>query len=661
MERKIRILAPFHKAFRFKKRSKVKIIFCTPNTRSMKKTCYLLFFSLFFTGFIFAQEAGYYLPVNFKKSYQNQSRSFDGKPGKNYWQNRADYKIEVKLEPEIRKVSGSENITYQNNSPDDLDYLIIHLFPNLYKKGAARDFDIHPEDASDGVFIEAITFNGKTIGKNNRSKYTEDLDNNLILYLPETLHSGETAEIGFRWHYTLNQYSHYREGVVDNSTFFVAYFFPRIAVYDDIDGWDDWIYRGTAEFYNDFGDFDVRITVPESYMVWATGRWQNPEELLQDAYFEKYQQARNSDEIVNIIKTRDLKKGKILKQTGETRWEYKAENVTDFAFGTSDHYCWDGSSLVVDSTNNRRVFIDAAYHPQSKDFYRVASIGRDAVSQMSYIFPAIPFPYPKITVFNGLSEMEYPMMVNDISLENPSETIKLTTHEIFHTYFPFYTGLNETKYAWMDEGITSYGESIIAQNLDSVEYEGFYFLDDYADCIGFDFDVPLFTNSEYLKTPVYSFNSYPKGAVFFKLLHEYLGNEKFLKALHIFTERWKSRHPTPYDFIYTFENVLNEDLTWFFKPWLFEYGYVDFKVDGVSGRSITIEKAGHYPAPIALLITYADGTDESVEHNAGIWKNGNKTYEVLGSTGKKIKSVELMNASGLDADLSNNSFLVQEQ
>lgn len=627
----------------------------------MKKLISLLLTGFITVSFAFAQKSDYYIPVNFKNAYENQTRSKDGNPGEDYWQNRADYKIEVQLFPDSAMISGNEIITYKNNSPNNLGFLIIHLFPNLYKEGAARDFDIDPADDSKGVFIGEITFNGKIIGKNNQSKFTTYQDNNLVLHLPQTLKPGEQAEIGFTWNYRLNKKSHYREGLVDESSFYVAYFFPRIAVYDDIDGWDDWRYTGTAEFYIDFGDFDVAVTVPENYMVWATGLWQNPQELLQDTYFKKFSAAHKSDEIIGIIENKDLKKGNILKQKGKTTWKYKAENVMDFSFGTSDHYLWDATSLVVDSTSNRRVFIDAAYNPYSNDFYKVASIARESIKNMSFVFPAIPFPYPKMTVFNGLSEMEYPMMVNDLSLDDPSETIKLTSHEIFHTYFPFYTGLNETKYAWMDEGLTSYGESIIASKLDPEGYAGLYFMDIYEDKIGYDFDVPLFINSEYLKKPVYYYNSYPKGALFFRMLHEFLGNEKFLEALHTFAERWNGKHPIPHDFIYTFEDVTDEDLSWFIKPWLFEYGYVDFAIKGIEQNKVIIEKVGNYPAPIGVKMTFADGKSQIINYTAAIWNNGNNVYEIEAPYGKEIAGAELLNKLGLDADLKNNFYPAKEK
>ncbi|MFP4470834.1 MAG: M1 family metallopeptidase [Bacteroidales bacterium] len=631
----------------------------------MKKLLFLLIFSGTFTVLLHGQQSKYYLPVNFKDAYRSDTRSLDGRPGKAYWQNRADYRIEVALDPENYRISGTETITYVNHSPYTLEYLVLHLLPDLYKEGGARDFDIDARDAHEGLMIEKMTIDGVSVVKNNRGRLILPKPTGMYVYLPEPLKPAKQTSIDVKWNYELNKYSHYREGVVNDSSFFVAYFYPRVAVFDDIDGWNDWDYTGTTEFYNDFGDYDVTVEVPGNYLVQATGVWQNPEEILQPDMLERYRIAHSSDQVVSIAEMKDIRTGRVTRPETAHRWHFKAENVTDFAFGTSNHYLWDGTSLLVDSLSGRRVFIDALYHPDSEDFYEVAKIAREAIWNMSYLFPAIPFPYPKMTVFNGLSQMEYPMMVNDISMHDLSEAIKLTVHEIFHSYYPFYTGLNETKYAWMDEGLTSYGESVIASRMDAGNYAGYYFFDDYKDHAGHNYDVPLFVCSEILRGPVYYTNSYPKGAAFFGILHDYLGNDAFLNALQEFTVRWQGKHPTPYDLIFTFEDATGEDLSWLIRPWLFEFGYVDIAVRAVikneEQQVVHIEKTGQYPAPFSAKIVFDDGSEEIFVKNAGVWKSGNSVYELRVLLDREIRSVELTNLTGMDVDLTNNRYPLTEQ
>jgi len=413
---------------------------------------------LLFAGLGVVQSQDLFMPLNIKSAYINGTRSMDGFPGVKYWQNRADYRIEVEFEPVNGTISGNEEITYYNNSPDQLTELIIHLFPNIYKKGNAREFEVDPDDESNGVSIYQILIDGKNIHLREQTEY---IHNDIRLNLPLPLGPDEQIQITIDWQYTVNKNSHMRTGRVDSTSYFIAYFFPRIAVYDDIDGWNILKYSGRSEFYNDFGNFELSVTVPQHYLVWATGMLQNPEEVLMQKYQQRLQTALNSDKIIHIIDSTESQKGNITAIKDKNIWRFMAENVSDVAFAVSDHYLWDASSLVVDKNSGRRVLIDAAYNKYSRDFYQVAKIAREAIDFMSNRIPGVPFPYPNETVFNGLDEMEYPMMVNNISVSDPGYLIKLTSHEIFHSYFPFYMGINETKYAWMDEGWASFGDYLI--------------------------------------------------------------------------------------------------------------------------------------------------------------------------------------------------------
>ncbi|RLD83663.1 MAG: peptidase [Bacteroidetes bacterium] len=625
----------------------------------MKKSFSIVMFSVILIVLIsFTWISDLYMPVNIKKAYEKETRSFDGKPGSNYWQNSADYNIQLDFEPQTRIISGSEKITYYNNSPGKLTEIVFHLFPNLYKKGNIRDFEIELADESEGVMITEMAVNGKKINVSSNDNSLEYEHTSLKLYLQEPLPSGGELNINISWYYQLNENSHMRTGVVDSSSFFMAYFFPRIAVYDDIDGWNDFKYMGDTEFYNDFGNFDVSITVPQNFIIWATGILQNPEQVLTKKYLKRYQKAFTSNEIISIIDSTECTKNNITKQNTKNTWKFKASNVTDFAFASSDHYLWDATSLIVDKETGRRVLIDAAYNKHSKDFYQVVDIARQATELMSYQIPGIPFPFPQITVFNGLDAMEYPMMVNNISENDINETIKVTTHEILHSYLPFYMGINETKYAWMDEGFTSFAEHLILCQLISPEKAGFYFLEDYKKHAGYDIDAPIFTNSEYLKRPTYTYNSYPKPAGFFLTLKDVLGDDKFKEVLHEFMHRWNGKHPTPYDFFFTLNNTSGQNLDWLIKPWFYEFGYVDIAIKQVSQNKgkykIIIEKKGHYPAAVHLKTIFVDGSVETITENASVWKNGNLDYFIEKNSLKKIKSVELLDPSLLDADMSNN-------
>jgi len=625
-----------------------------------KKLLFYVMITVFIakTG-IFAQSSQLYIPINIQKAFENKTRSYDGKAGANYWQNRADYKIDIEFDPNTQLLAGSEHITYFNNNPDTLRELVFHLFPDMYKKGNSHDFDLKPVDQHNGVTIEKITFNeneSDILSENLSIKYEHT---GFILNLPTPLFPNEHLNISIIWHYTLNRKTHIRNGMVDSTSFFIAYFFPRIAVYDDIDGWNKFKYTGDVEFYNDFGNFEVSITVPQNYLVWATGILQNPEKVLTEKYLLRYQSAFTSDDIIHIVDSTECTLNNITNPVNNT-WKFKAENVTDFAFGTSNHYLWDAASLVVEKSTGRRVLIEAAYNKDSKDFYEVAKIAGKAIEYMSSEIPGVPFPFPKVTVFKGFAEMEYPMMVNNPSYMSIHSTIRITAHEIFHSYFPFYTGCNETKYAWMDEGLTTFATFLMSEALDSPGQGYLSFYKGYKNIIGNFSDVPIFIASDVLKRPIYCYNSYTKAASFFLVLQDYLGDRLFKKALQEFVNRWNGKHPTPYDLFFTFMDITGENLDWFIKPWFYEYGYVDLAVKNVSRKNnnykIEIEKNGHYPANFELKIVFEDGSTETASYKVSIWKLGNKRYEINKFSDKKIKNVELIDKSLIDAKVSNNVF-----
>ena len=631
----------------------------------MKKLSKLMHFQiLLFATVIPTMSGGLYIPENFSKAYEKGTRAETGEPGPKYWQNGADYLIDVALDPETGHLTGSEKIVYYNNSPDSLDSLVIHVFANLFKKGTAREVEITPSDESSGVLIKKLIFNGKEIEISGDAQQIIYIHNDFKLILPEAIKSGATAQLEMEWEYTINLGLPVRTGRIDERSFFVAYFFPRIAVYDDIDGWNEYKYAGRSEFYNDFGDFEVSISVPDKYLVWATGNLQNPEQVLVPEYAARLNQAMQSDKVVNIITAHDLDQ-RITASGSENVWKFKAENVNDFAFATSDHYLWDGSSLVVDESTGQRVFIDAAYNPESRDFYSVAQIARDAIHFMSTEIPGVPFPYPCETVFNGNEEMEYPMMVNDMSVQDTSYLIKLTSHEISHSYFPFYMGINETKYAWMDEGWASFIDYQICRQLDPAGHAYFFYTEDYRGDIGTDRDMPMIANSVLLKKPAYHYNSYVKPASFLFILRDVLGEAKFRKITQDYMKMWQGKHPMPYDYFYSMEKGSDQDLTWLVRPWFFEFGQVDLAITdvktGSDGYSIHISRIGSYPAPFQIEIEYVDHQVEVIKKNTIVWSNGNIHLVEKLPASKKIGTIKLNLDPVLDADPDNNIYHINDQ
>jgi hypothetical protein len=588
------------------------------------------------------------LPVNLQATYNKGTRTSIGAPGKNYWQNSADYNIKISFDPRSRILSGTVGIDYINNSPDTLNQIEFKLYPNLFKKGSMRNMPVLPEDVSEGVEIQQLSFNGKE----QDIKQLKFEGTNMTVKIP-TLNSKQKIHFDITYAYTLNKTSHIRTGQVDSGAFFIAYFFPRISVYDDIDGWNLKKYQGVQEFYNDFSHFKAEITVPGDYEVWATGNLKNPEEVYSDKFAKRLSEATFSDKITNIITESDLKAGNITANKIVNTWKFVADSVTDMALAVSNHYLWKATSLVVDPKTGRRTRVDAVFNPAHKGYFEVINYARKTVEAMSYTFPKWPYPFPHETVFDGLDQMEYPMMVNDAPYEKAEDDIELTDHEIFHSMFPFYMGINETKYAWMDEGWATIGEWIISSVIDP-KITDLYAINTYETNAGKEEDPPIMTLSTRLEGISYTTDSYPKPALGYKYVKDMLGETLFYKGLHNYIALWHGKHPMPYDFFNCMNTGSGVNLNWFWKSWFFEDGVPDQAISKVSfvkrQYTVTITNIGTKPVPLDLTVFYTDGSTQLIHQSIACWKNGNKTVVVPFTAKKRVEKLIL--GTGYDPDVN---------
>ena len=547
------------------------------------------------------------VPGNLQATYKKGTRDISGRPGKNYWQNYADYKVDVNFNPSSRLITGTAVINYSNNSPDTLKEILFKLYPNLYKKGSSRLMNIDDADAGEGMKIEKILVAGDELPAN---KYRIDATNMSVRTKP--LMPKQSLSFTITYSYTLNRESHIRTGEIEDGAYFIAYYFPRIAVYDDIDGWNRNPYLGTQEFYNDFCDFTTSITVPADYVVWATGDLKNSKDIFKEKYQQRIEQAEREDGFINIIDSTERLERITRSETSNT-WIFEAKHVTDAVFALSNHYMWQSSSLGVDKTTGRRTRVDAVFNPKHKDYFWVVGDARKTVESMSYRFPKWPYPYSHETVFDGLDQMEYPMMVNDNPLEDRSESIELTDHEIFHTMFPFYMGINETKYGWMDEGWATIGEWLISPMIDTTIVDE-YGVAGYERAAGNEIDLPITTLTTQQYGTSMFINSYPKPAMGYLFVKDMLGDELFFKALHNYIRNWNGKHPMPYDFFYSMNEGCGKNLNWFWKRWFFDDGVPDLAISKVitkgKQRQIVVESKGTKPVPVDVTINYADGSVE---------------------------------------------------
>ena len=622
-------------------------------------TFFCTLITMFFNSNLIAQYSTIPVPLNIRMAVEKGTRTLDGKPGVNYWQNSSDYNIKAELDPASRKITGKESITYTNNSPDSLNHIVIRLYQDIFKKGNMRDFEINPEDINNGVDIQNILINNSDMIHNSRRAGT-----NLIIPLTSPVAPKSKIELSFTWSFVISKYSNIRMGTYDSTTFFVSYWYPQIAVYDDIDRWDIQNYAGTTEMYNDFNNYNVELTVPKGFIIWATGVLQNPDDVFSKETNEKYKKAYNSFDVVNIITANDYKKGLVTKDSDKLHYKVIASNVPDFAFATSDHYLWDGGSAVVDKKDSRKTFIDAAYNEKSKDFYNVTLIARNTIESLSTHIPGVPYPYPQMTVFNGNGGMEYPMMVNDGSDTTLQSTVHLTSHEISHTYFPFYMGINERKYAWMDEGWATMlpfdFQTSAAPGYDPRALNAFGL----SDAAGKENDIPPIVLSYDLRNPSYRTASYRRPGAAYEFLRGILGDTLFETCLHKFMSEWNGKHPLPYDFFFSFDKTSGQNLSWYFKPWFFEMKYPDLSIELINvsetKANVKVVNIGGQPLPVIIKVSYADGQQEEVYNaSAKIWEKGDNSLDINLKLKKKMSKINLGTKQIPDVNLKDNVVIIK--
>ena len=596
-------------------------------------------------------------------AFQNGTRSNDGKPGPNYWQNHADYKIDVELLIDKSMLSATETVIYHNNSPDTLNKLVLRLYPDIYKKGNARSWPVAPDDLNDGTIIKELAINGNNININD-SRDVRRSATNLFINLEELLLPSDSLKVDMSWELFIPKTQTIRMGNYGNNRLFLAYWYPQIAVYDDIDGWDILEYFGTVEFYNDFNNYEVNITSPPGFTIWATGDLMNMNDIYTEKVIKNHKKASTSSGIINIFTVEDCRDNRVLKNTGKNIWSFVANDVPDFSFATSLESNWDAASTIADKKTNRRVLVDAVYPDSSNTFDKAVYYGLISVNFMVDSLPGYPFPYSHITSFcNGENGggMESPMMVNEGDPSDDGSAMSLIFHEILHTYFPFYMGINERKYAWMDEGWASWLSYGIADNL-APDYNYFSRVSSsFENMSGKEKEVPLMFLSYQIKDyQSYRSHSYTKPALAYAYLRNAIGDSIFKSALYSFIDRWHNKHPGPYDFFNTFENISGQDLDWFFIPWFFSRAYADIGIKKVTfDNKVVVENNGGLPLPIYLSCTYLDDTQETFYRNASVWKNGDRGIIFQLNKNKKPIRITVGNDIVPDVIKENNEIMIE--
>lgn len=621
------------------------------------------------------------LPVSeaYRRGLASGTRTAAGEPGPRYWQQSVAYRIRAELDPQTTLLHGSERIVYRNRSPDTLRTVVLNLYQNIYTENAARN---RRAPNTGGVTLERVVAQGTplterpaanvSVVRGGEAPPAEYEVQGTIgrLFLPRPMAPGDSAVFEIDWHHKVPPAPTFRtawEDALGARAFVVGQWYPQIAVYDDLNGWDATPYLGDGEFYLEYGDFDVDLTLPAGWIVGATGTLVNAADVLSPQTRERLAGAAASDSAVHVVTAADLASGGALARGtgGRLTWRFAARNVRDFAFATSDHYLWDAArAMVPDSAaagGTRAVTISAMYRPGAPGWEQAWRYGQHAIAYLSRLI--IPYAYSQATIAEGpIAGMEYPMMVFINRAPPPNALESVIAHELGHQWFPMMVGSDEASYAWMDEGINSYHEDRAAADFFPGTDPRASTRAAYLRVAGHDNEVPLMRHTD-LVSPygARTVAAYSKPAAVLVALRAVVGDGAFDRAMREYARTWSFRHPQPWDFFSTFERVTGKDLDWFWVPWFFETGVLDQSVESVravsGGVQVIVRDRGDNPMPVFVTATSGDGVSTEVEAPVEEWlaRGGTRTLTVLVPTQGTPTRVEIDPRQLLpDADRSNN-------
>ena len=599
----------------------------------------------------------------FATAVEAGTRTETGRPGPRYWQQEVEYDIDVTVEPASRRLTGSETVTYTNQSPDTLPVVFFHLYQNLFAEGALRT---RPVPITGGITIHSLTVDGEAREVDPAdNRHTVGQGTVMAVRMPAPIAPGGTAAFEIDWSFTIPAGEGVpRMGMVDSTTGQIAQWYPQIATYDDLTGWDTRQYLSNGEFYLGYGTFDLAVTVPAGTIVAATGTLQNPEGVLPEEIRERLARAADTRETVHVVTAEDFGPGgATLGSAGETlTWRFHAEDVRDAAFVFSDHYLWDATSAVVDEASGRETLVHTLYRPTASTWTESARMTQDAIEVFSR--NVYPYAYPHITSTEGLvGGMEYPMIVFVRDFDTESITQRVIAHELGHMWFPMMVGTDETSYAWMDEGVNTFITIFAAEHYYPESTERQEVIDayrEYARQTNVVFDAMDAPDAIAAGGGSVGILGYRHPATALLALREILGAETFDRALTEFTERWLYKHPAPWDFFHTFEDVAGRDLDWFWEPWFYGPGVADLAIDAVEvhqmgGRNhvvVTVRNDGTVLSPIRARITTESGQTAVAEAPASVWFGGKTLVNVEASVDGEVARVELVaGGEGISMDV----------
>ncbi len=691
----------------------------------MKRITLQLLTVFFIGASVFAQEKitkqGHTNQNKFKQlkdelATPNSQRTASGAPGVNYTQQKVDYIMDIVLDDEHQKITGKETILYHNNSKDELAYLWVQLDQNVRAKNS-KSRDIAPNKIPEVInkkwFDRSFPstpfdggFNIMSVTNIDGSKLSHTINQTMMrIDLPKPLASGKTFSFKIEWWYNINNhrkdggrsgFEHFTEN--NNNNYVIAQFFPRLCVYDNVEGWQNDQFWGRSEFALEFGDYTVNITTPKDHMLGATGVLQNEKEVLTKNELNRLSIARKTYDKPVLIRTQqEATKIEKTKSKETKTWKFIAKNVRDYAFATSRKFIWDAMAVDI---NGKSVMAYSLYSKEANPLYGEHSTRAVAQTLKTYSKYTFDYPYHKAISVDGQMGMEYPQICFNPGRPEADGTysdrvkyrmIKVTIHEVGHNFFPMIVNSDERQWTWMDEGLNSYVEMLaeLAYDKNFPITRGYpknivkYMSGDQSKI------APIMTKGD----NVYEFgnNAYGKPATALWILREtIMGHDLFDHAFRTYSQRWMFKHPTPADFFRSMEDASGVDLDWFWRGWFYStdvndigiksvkkyhtkivgdnVNFIEDKTEGLGfgakkGKNskyhyeITYNKPGGLVMPIIVQFTYTDGSSERKVYPAQIWRYNDKEITKVFSTSKELSKIIIdPNQETADVDTSNNNW-----
>lgn len=606
------------------------------------------------------------------------TRTASGAPGDSYWTQDAAYDLDAQILPDEKRVEATATITYTNNSPDDLRQLLVELAQNLHKEGVVRNT---PSEITGGIQLERVAVDGVEATQIESPRARPDnapaylLQNTTMAIAPTSpIASGASVTLEVDYSFTIPQAgASGRMGYNGDDLIFVAYWYPQMTVYDDVTGWMTDPFRGRAEFYSDFADYDISITAPSDWIVQSTGALQNPESVLTPEGLEAYNAALSSDTPLKIAEPGDRVTAS--GNDGQLTWTYTASQVRDVAFSLTKGH-WEAARTPVGDLDadgeTDYTQIHTFWRDSAPKWSEVTTYQQHAITYFSE-YTDMMYPWPHMSAVEGGGiiggGMEFPMMtiMGDYNQRSARMLYAVTAHELAHMWVPMMVNSNERRFSWMDEGTTTFNE-----NMARIDYfdDSESIASDRGTYIGYvnrGGEAPIMRRSDFhYDGSAFGVASYPKPATLYAALRGVLGEDTFNDAYRTFLADWQYKYPYPTDFFNTFERVSGRDLDWFWASFYYETWSLDHAIGAVTTSSdrveVTVEDRGRAFMPVHLTLTLADGSTLERTIPVDVWLRGRTSATTtVNVDGSSVQKVEIDAAQHFpDVDRSNNTWMASD-